>query len=185
MAGARPGRPPADLAWADAVLARLGRSRSGPAEQNRTWNLSSLWRMPLSDGAAWLKVVPPFFEHEGAVIERLEGDAIPDMLGHDRGRMLFAEIPGSDRYDAARSELLEIVDMLVDVQRRWLGRTGELIDLGLPDWRAPALGRAIADVVERARSTEHAQLHPLSDITRHGYPVDVEPFDLFLNARVP
>jgi Ser/Thr protein kinase RdoA (MazF antagonist) len=148
---ARPGGPAADLAWADAVLAGMDLRRRGPAEQVRTWNLSSLWRLPLSDGAAWLKVVPPFFGHEGAVIERLDGEAVPRLLGHDRERLLFAEIPGNDRYDAARSELLEMVDILVDLQQRWSTRIEELIDIGLPDWRAPALGRAIADVVERAR----------------------------------
>src|SRR5262249_9052614 len=33
----------------------------------------------------------------------------------------------------------------------WSDRVGELFALGLPDWRAPALGAAIADVVERTR----------------------------------
>jgi aminoglycoside phosphotransferase (APT) family kinase protein len=66
--------------------------------------------------------------------------------------MLFAEIPGSDRYDASGSELLEMVDTLVDLQARWSGRISELLDLGLPDWRAPALGRSIAEVVDRTKA---------------------------------
>ena len=45
---ARPGGPAADLTWADAALAALDRPRSGPAQQVRTWNLSSLWRRPVS-----------------------------------------------------------------------------------------------------------------------------------------
>src|SRR4051794_18998056 len=53
----RPGGPHADLAWADSVLAAHGRARSR-AEQVRTWNLSSLWRLGTTDGTAWLKVVP-------------------------------------------------------------------------------------------------------------------------------
>src|SRR5690606_21522321 len=64
---ARPGGPAADLAWADEVLAALGRPRTSAPEQVRTWNLSSLWRLPTATGAVWLKVVPPFFAHEGAV----------------------------------------------------------------------------------------------------------------------
>jgi phosphotransferase family enzyme len=146
---AKPGGPAADIAWADGILAGLGRTRSGPAEQDRTWNLSSLWRLPLADGAAWLKVVPPIFEHEGALIDRLRGGAVPTLLGRDGGRMLLAEIPGDDRYDAALPELLDMVRMLVDIQAGWLGRTEELAAIGLPDWRAPRLVEAIADVVDR------------------------------------
>ncbi len=54
MSWARPGGPAADLAWADAVLAGRGTPRLGHARQIRTWNLSSLWRLPLEHGAAWL-----------------------------------------------------------------------------------------------------------------------------------
>ena len=43
---ARPGGPAADLAWADRVLAAARSTADGPAEQVRTWNLSSLWRLP-------------------------------------------------------------------------------------------------------------------------------------------
>jgi len=150
---ARPGGPAEDLAWAGSVLAGLGQERSGPAEQDRTWNLSSLWRLPTSDGATWLKVVPSFFEHEGALIDRLRGDAVPTLLGRDGARMLFAEVPGEDRYDAPLPELLEMIQILVDIQVRWLSRTGELAALGLPDWRAPAVSEVIAEVIERSRAT--------------------------------
>ena len=48
---ARPGGPQADLAWAEWVLADRGSPLSGPAEQVRTWNLSSLWRLQTGGGA--------------------------------------------------------------------------------------------------------------------------------------
>ena len=147
---ARPGGTAADLAWADDVLAAVGQRRTGPAEQVRTWNLSSLWRVPTDAGGAWLKVVPPFFGHEGALLERLAGERVPRLLGRDGARMLLAEISGDDRYDAPLPELLEMVDLLVGLQRRWAGHEAELVALGLPDWRPRALGEAIGDVVERA-----------------------------------
>lgn len=147
---ARAGGPAADLAWADRVLAEVGQRRSGPAEQVRTWNLSSLWRLPTDAGGAWLKVVPPFFAHEGALLDRLSGEPVPRLLGRDGERMLLAAIPGDDRYDAPLPELLEMVAILVGLQRQWAGRATELLDLGLPDWRATALGEAIADVVARS-----------------------------------
>jgi hypothetical protein len=59
---AEPGGPAASLAWATGVL--------GPvhAEQLRTWNLSSIWRLRHAGGTAWLKEVPAFFRHEGALL---------------------------------------------------------------------------------------------------------------------
>lgn len=150
---ARPGGPAADLAWADGVLADRGLRRSAPAVQARTWNLSSLWELPLADGAgggaAWLKVVPPFFAHEGAILERLQGESVPRLLGRDGARILMAAIPGEDLYDTGLPILTQLVTCLVDLQRQWIGRVDELIALGLPDWRGPALTEAIAATIER------------------------------------
>jgi hypothetical protein len=147
---ARHGGPAADLRWADEVLARRGLARTGPAKQMRTWNLSSLWRLPTGEGGAWLKVVPRFFAHEGEVLARLCGEHVPVLLGHDGPRILMDEIPGDDRYDAPLIERLAMIDLLVDLQARWLGRIDELLAMGLPDWRGPALTEAIAVLVERA-----------------------------------
>jgi len=97
----------------------------------------------------WLKVVPPFFAHEGGVLARLAGERVPTLLGHDGGRTLLAEIAGDDLYDPEPPQLLEMVTLLVGLQRSWSGRADELLALGLPDWRAPALGASIAVVVER------------------------------------
>jgi hypothetical protein len=108
---ARPGGPAAGLAWARARLAERGLRPTTPPRQARTWNLSSLWRVPVERQTVWLKVVPPFFAHEGALLALMGGTRVPTVLGHDGGRMLLA--------------------------------------LGLPDWRAPALAAAIADVVDR------------------------------------
>jgi hypothetical protein len=146
---ARPGGPAADLAWADSVLRKRGLRPVGPPTQVRTWNLSSLWRIPVVGQTVWLKVVPPFFAHEGALLARLAGERVPTLLGHDGGRMLLAEIAGDDLYGAELPQLLEMVTLLVGLQRSWTGRVGELLALGLPDWRAPALGTAIASVIER------------------------------------
>jgi Phosphotransferase enzyme family len=146
---ARPGGPGADLTWAHSVLVERGLRPTGQPVQVRTWNLSSLWRIPVDGGTAWLKVVPPFFAHEGGLLARLAGERVPTLLGHDGGRMLLAEIAGADCYEAEPALLLEMVTLLVGLQRSWAGRVDDLLALGLPDWRAPALSPAIADVVER------------------------------------
>jgi hypothetical protein len=171
MAWARPGGPAADVAWAASRLVERGSPLIGPALQVRTWNLSSLWRMPLDGQAAWLKVVPPFFRHEGSVLDRLHGEQVPTLLAHEGPRLLMAEIPGSDLYRAPVPRLPEMVTLLVDLQRKWLDRTDELLALGLPDWRAPALATAIGAVVDRIaphltagdRATLHAFVTGLDD----------------------
>ncbi len=146
---ARPGGPDADLAWASGVLLDRGLEPAGPPEQVRTWNLSSIWRLPLRAGSAWLKVVPPFFAHEGDMLRLLQGGPVPRLLGHAGSRILLADLPGDDRYDAELPELLEMVVRLVGLQVDWIGRTDELLRIGLPDWRGPALARAISAVIDR------------------------------------
>jgi hypothetical protein len=146
---ARPGGPDRDLAWANSVLDEQGLDVTRPAEQVRTWNLSSLWRLPVRGGNAWLKVVPPFFEHEGAMLERLAGGPVPRLLGRDGARILMPEIPGEDLYDAELPLLSPMVKLLVELQEAWIGRTDGLLAVRLPDWRASPLIEAIADVVDR------------------------------------
>ena len=146
---ADPGGPGADLAWAEDALRVRRLERVGPAEQLRCWNLSSIWRLPLAGGAAWLKVVPPFFAHEGDILRRLQGGPVPRLLAHDGDRILLDDIPGVDQHGAELPELLEIVSTLVDLQAEWIGRTDELLAIGLPDWRGLRLAELIEDVVAR------------------------------------
>jgi hypothetical protein len=174
QAYAKPGGPAADLAWAESVVAGLSPARTGPAVQIRTWNLSSLWRVPVQSQTLWLKVVPAFFAHEGALLERLAGERVPRLLGRDGGRMLLAEISGADLYEATLPQYLEMVNILVGLQRSWMGRAAELGAIGLPDWRGPTLTPAIADVVTRTAEELpagiHAKLERFSASCQHASP---------------
>jgi hypothetical protein len=144
---AEPGGPSRDLAWADARLGDHGLVRTGLAQQMRTWNLSSLWRVPVERGSVWLKCVPPFFAHEGAVLDRLQNGPVPQLLAHQAGRVLMPDIPGEDLYGAQVPTLLTLVSMLVNLQADWCGREDELLALGMPDWRGESLTKAIESVV--------------------------------------
>jgi hypothetical protein len=135
---ARPGGPAADLVWADAQLAAAGRPRAGPAEQVKTWNLSSIWRLPTADGPVWLKVVPPFFAHEGAMLRRLHSDVVPPLVAAEGRRVLLEDVPGEDHWGAELPVLERIVSMLVGLQVEWVDRVPELVEVGAPDWRAEA-----------------------------------------------
>ncbi len=146
---AEPGGPARDLEWAASALEERGFRRSGPAEQVRTWNLSSLWRIPVEGETLWLKCVPPFFAHEGEILTRLQGASVPTLVAHASGRILMREIAGEDQYDAGPRALQALVSILVGLQTQWSGRDEELLALGLPDWRAAALSEAIESVVRR------------------------------------
>jgi hypothetical protein len=148
---ARPGGHDADLSWAQDVLAARGTPTTGAPQQVRTWNLSSIWRLPTVTGAAWLKVVPPFFAHEGALLPLLDPTVVPPVLGAEPGRVLLAEVPGEDQYDATGQTLLDMVRLLVRLQAAWVGRTEGLIALGVPDLRPAALVPRITAVTERLR----------------------------------
>ena len=147
---ARPGGPAADLDWAGSVMSANGIAAAGRPLQVRTWNLSSLWRLPSDRGMLWLKVLPPFAAPEGALIGKLPPDCTPRLIACDGARMLMEEIPGRDLYDAEQSTLVAMVEMLVRLQAGWIARIDELLAIGLPDWRRDRAGPEIAGLVERA-----------------------------------
>lgn len=161
MPWARPGGPAESLAWARQVLGDIGT----PAQQ-RTWNLSSVWRLR----SVWLKEVPPFFGHEPAVIgwlgENLPGLA-PRLLGADGGRMLLLHVPGTDRYDAELPEATAMLDDLLPLQLMAADRIDELLELGVPDRRAEQFIRAARAVVDEwapvLSSAERSSLARLLD----------------------
>jgi hypothetical protein len=149
------GGPARIASWADEVLAARGTPRTGPVEQVKTWNLSSILRLPTNAGPVWCKSVPPFFAHEAAVIEhvaRRHPALVPQVLAAEpsTGSMLLADVPGTDQWDAPHDRLLEMVETVVDLQWESVARVGELRGLGLPDWRGPALVAAVTALSRRA-----------------------------------
>lgn len=146
---ARPGGPAADLAWARAALHASGRRMGGRPTQLRTWNLSSIWRLPTDRGPAWLKVVPPFYRHEARLVSVIGPPVAPQVLAAEGARMLLADVPGPDRYGATGEPLVEMVRLLAGVQQRWIGGVDDLLACGVPDRRGPATIAAVSGVLER------------------------------------
>jgi Phosphotransferase enzyme family len=152
-AWARPGGPAASVAWAAGRLAELGWEPAA-AVQQRTWNLSAIWRLDSPSGVAWLKQVPPFFAHEPTVLRWPSATAprsAPAVLAADAasGRMLLGDVPGEDRHHAPVAELGALVDDLHGLQRAATAQVDDLLAAGVPDGRWPVLGRAIRDTVAR------------------------------------
>jgi hypothetical protein len=164
---ARPGGPQRDVDWAAEVLASRGQPMTGAARQIKTWNLSSIWRLPINGGDAWLKVVPPFFAHEAVIMSYLDAACVPQLLGAEPGRVLMAHIDGVDHFSTTGPALLEMMELLIGLQLSCLDKVPELLSLGLPDRRLEAIIPRFAAVVEDQRSSLTAtELHRLEKLLR-------------------
>jgi hypothetical protein len=141
---ARPGGVAATVAWADTALAGIGRPRTGPHAQIKSWNLSSILRLPTASGDVWCKSLPPFMVNEGTILTMISAhDAalVPRVLASDAltRTVLLDNIPGEDQWHAPESRIIEMVRLLVGLQARWAERVVELLSAGAIDWRAIAL----------------------------------------------
>lgn len=145
---AEPGGPTEAVQWAAAKLADQGISITGAAEQTKSWNLSAIWRLPTTAGPVWLKCVPDFFDHEGAIIDAIGSPLAPRLVAFEPGRILMAEIDGEDHHEATGPVLPPMIELLTTEQTRWLGRVDELLALGLPDRRLDSLLPRIAEVAD-------------------------------------
>ena len=147
---ARPGGPQADLDWAARHVAFTGQP-----VQVRTWNLSSIWRIPTTTGSCGSSTC-----HRSSRTSRrccalsTVAAPVPHLIAGEPGRMLLADVPGRDCYDATRPELEAMVDTLVDLQGAWAGRVDDVLALGAPDWRSSAFIHLAQDVVERDAGAE-------------------------------
>jgi hypothetical protein len=152
---ARPGGVAALVAWADAALAGSGVTRTGPAIQLRTWNLSCVLVLSTTAGRMWLKAVPPFFAHEPRALALLGADpvsrdVVPELAAAGECVSLMRDVPGADLYEAGRPDLDRMIDALVALQVRWVGAVDALLAAGLPDRRRAGLLAAIEGVAGRA-----------------------------------
>jgi hypothetical protein len=151
---ARPGGPAEILGWADQRLARQGLTPTGPAVQMRTWNLSAMWQLPTDAGLIWLKAVPDFFAHEGAVINWIGAPVAPRLVDFAPGRSLIADVPGPPNHEVrAPAALRPMVHLLTGVQQRARDHLDELAAIGVPDRRLGTMVPRIGSVVEQWGST--------------------------------
>ncbi|MEU2701076.1 MULTISPECIES: aminoglycoside phosphotransferase family protein [Micromonospora] len=149
------GGPARSVAWATGELSRRCRRVTAVAQQ-RTWNLSAIWRLDTDQGPAWLKQLPSFARHEPTVLAFPGdqgvgvGDDLPDdtnslingpvvLAADGEGRMLLDDVPGEDRYGAGEGERAAVAAEHHAVQWRACGVVGELVTAGVPDLRGAGL----------------------------------------------
>ena len=129
------------LAWAAAQVTLTGR----PA-QRKTWNLAGLFRLPTAGGPVWLKAIPPFASAEPAAIAALakaDPDLVPAVVASAPGRLLLADIPGEDCWEAPDEVVRRAVGRLAAAQSRVSRRPS-----GVPDRRPEVLHTAVRDLLD-------------------------------------
>ncbi len=158
---ARLGGPEASLTWA------LGHLPAGTvATQQRTWNLSAIWRLDGVGSSAWLKQVPPFFAHEGPVLGWVAAavpGAVPDVVADDplNRRLLLANVDGEDLYDSPVEVREQILVLSQRIHLSSIEATDGLVGLGTPDRRGQRLTSWAVGALE-----PHVGGHPASDLLR-------------------
>jgi Phosphotransferase enzyme family len=136
------GGPAATLDWAARVLGRPVLR----VTQQRTWNLSAIWRLDTDTGPVWVKHVPHFFAHEPAVLTWIGPPLVPEVIATADGRTVLAHVPGEDLHDAPTGVRRRIAELVHPLQVKAAGHVDELLALGVPDRRAGLLLRAITEV---------------------------------------
>jgi hypothetical protein len=144
---------PLRLAWARASGVReLFRWASrhveltGRPAQRKTWNLSGLFRLPTADGPVWLKAIPAFAVAEPAAIAafaEVDPGLVPAVLASAPGRLLLADVPGTDCWDASPQVVADAVHRLATAQAR-IGQPPHAI----PDRRPETLSAAVRDLLD-------------------------------------
>ena len=177
---AEPGGPDASIAWARAALGRPELI----VRQQRTWNLSAIWRFDEPGGTpvAWLKEVPWFFAHEAAAIGLVAavapGLAPPVLATGEPGRLLMAHLPGGDCWDAGPEVCAEVAAAFHPVQVHYATHpAGPLpaVDLDVAAIAAPHL-----DTIAGLRELLDDLPRRLADVARCGLPDTLIHGDLHL-----
>ena len=83
------------------------------------------------------------------MLARLDPAVVPPLIAAEGPRVLLADVPGEDHWDGPLPVLLRVLGMLVGLQRDWVDRVHELVEVGAPDWRVGPFVPAVTDLVAR------------------------------------
>jgi hypothetical protein len=152
----RPGWFARVTAWMAEQMATDGRPAVEPPRQQQLWDLSVVLRAAAADGDVFLKCSADAFRHEAtltrALAERMPG-LVPDVVAidGDQGWLLMRDLEAAELGLQDESLWHQGVVAHAGIQRSWVGRTDELVDLGVPVRSLSALAadvEALSDEVD-------------------------------------
>ena len=145
------------IAWVDEQLDRLGRWRTGPAEQPHVRPWSTVMSMPTSGGTTWFKAAGPGTAYEARLLRQLAAWGTPMLLAPiatepERGWLLFPDgglrLRDRLRGSAGVDDWLRILPAYAMLQRTLARRASDLVDLGVPDLRPASMPALLARLRE-------------------------------------
>jgi hypothetical protein len=136
-AWSRPGWFARASTWMVEQMAEHGHPAVGTPRQHQLWNVSIVLRAPSEHGEAFFKCSAEIFRHEAATTQALAErmpTLVPEVIAVDRaeGWMLMGALGAVELGDQGEALWPEGLVAVAGIQRLWLGRTDELIGLGLP-----------------------------------------------------
>ncbi|MGH3491143.1 MAG: phosphotransferase [Actinopolymorphaceae bacterium] len=164
------------LAFADQELARLGIRRTGPAHQVKHWAISSVLRIPTTEGLVYLKTITPEGATEPALLHFLAewwSHALPEVLAASDtdGMVLTADFGDLDGWKLPELERLDALTDLAEMQVALTSDVDTLLDLGLTRGGPRDLAERIPSLLGRtdlwdAVPNTHDHWHGLTDRQR-------------------
>ncbi|HET6987459.1 MAG TPA: aminoglycoside phosphotransferase family protein [Kribbella sp.] len=106
--------------------------------QHQLWGISVVLRASSADGDVFFKCSAEAFRHEAVATQALAGmmpELVPEVIAVDgaRGWMLMRDLGAAELGDQDESLWFEGVVAHAGIQQLWLGRSEELVALGLPN----------------------------------------------------
>jgi hypothetical protein len=152
-AWSRPGWLARASGWMVEQMRLDGRPALEPPRQHQLWGLSVILRATSADGDVFLKCSPEIFRREAvltqALAERMPG-LVPDVIAVDdtEGWLLMRDLGAAELGDQAESSWHEGLVTHAGIQRSWLGRADELVELGVPARSLPDLAAQVEAMTE-------------------------------------
>jgi len=152
----RPGWFRAAAGWMEGQALALGRRPSGRVAQERAWSISSVLRLPTTDGHLYLKASAGLFAREPVITDYLARrfpGAVPEVLAVEPTRSwMLMEDMGGERLQRvpATAPWEEAVQVMARMQLESIERIDELLAIGCADRRLARLAAQIDPLLEFA-----------------------------------
>ena len=140
-------------AWMIDQLAADGRPVSGMPRQHQLWDVSVVLRASTAGGDVFFKCSPEIFRHEAVAtraLAELTPDLVPEVVAVDRARgwMLMRDFSAAELGEQDPSLWHHGLVAHAGIQQAWLGRTDELVALGVPVRALPDLAAQVEATTE-------------------------------------
>ncbi|HEU0237563.1 MAG TPA: aminoglycoside phosphotransferase family protein [Candidatus Limnocylindrales bacterium] len=140
-------------AWMTNRMARAGLTASGTPRLHYLWGLSAVVRADTDRGAAFLKACATVFRTEPRLTATLAGaspDLLPEVIAtsDEDCWLLMGDLGGTLLGNEPVDRWADGLDALATIQRRWVGRDGELAAAGFEDRGLEALARRLPALID-------------------------------------